>query len=172
MSVDHEERLRRLALHDDHLIRSMLAIPPGRVEASGLDPKSCALVRLGALLALDAACVSYQWGIQWARAAGATTSSQEGETIYEIGWMVLPEFRHRGIASQAVGTVLDKARAERKFGRIHAFPAVTNGTANKICEKHGFANLGPRPLSTLRVDGLGRADLPQQLVRAALLQQG
>lgn len=73
MSANQEERLRRLALHDDHLIRSMLAIDPGRVEASGLDPKSCALVRLGALVALDAACVSYQWGVQWALAAGATT---------------------------------------------------------------------------------------------------
>ena len=50
MSADHEERLRRLALHDEHLIQSMLAIPPGHFEASGLDAKSCALVRLGALL--------------------------------------------------------------------------------------------------------------------------
>ena len=72
MSADHEERLRRLALHDDNLIQSVLAIPPGHVEASGLDPKSCALVRLGALLALDASFVSYHWGVQWALAAGAT----------------------------------------------------------------------------------------------------
>jgi RimJ/RimL family protein N-acetyltransferase len=80
-----------------------------------------------------------------ASAAGSVAvfeSSHEGETIYEIGWMVLPEFQGRGIASQAVRTVLDKARAERKFGRIHAFPAVTNGPSNKICEKNGFANLG------------------------------
>ena len=62
MSADHEERLRRMAVHDDHLIQSMLAIPPGHVEASGLDAKSCALVRLGALLALDAAYASYHWG--------------------------------------------------------------------------------------------------------------
>jgi hypothetical protein len=27
MSADYKERLRRLALHDDHLIRSMLVIP-------------------------------------------------------------------------------------------------------------------------------------------------
>ena len=80
-----------------------------------------------------------------ASAAGSVAvfeSSHEGETIYEIGWMVLPEFQNRGIASQAVRTVLDRARAERKFGRIHAFPAVTNGPSNKICEKNGFANLG------------------------------
>jgi hypothetical protein len=48
----------------------------------------------------------------------------------------------RGIASQAVRDVLEKARVERKFGQIHAFPAVTNGPSNKICEKNGFTNLG------------------------------
>jgi alkylhydroperoxidase/carboxymuconolactone decarboxylase family protein YurZ len=78
ISADHEERLRRLALHDDHLIQSMLAIPPGHVEASGLDPKSCALVRLGALLALDTAYVSFHWGVQWALAAGATADEIVG----------------------------------------------------------------------------------------------
>jgi hypothetical protein len=59
MSADYKERLRRLALHDDHLIRSMLVIAPGHVEACGVDPKSCALVRLGALVALGAPCGSY-----------------------------------------------------------------------------------------------------------------
>ena len=78
MSADHEERLRRLALHDDHLIQSILAIPPNHVETPGLDAKSCALVRLGVLVALDAACVSYQWGVQWALAAGATADEIVG----------------------------------------------------------------------------------------------
>jgi 4-carboxymuconolactone decarboxylase len=78
MSADHEERLRRLALHDDHLIQSILAIPPRHVEAPGLDAKSCALVRLGVLVALDAPCVSYQWGVQWALAAGATADEIVG----------------------------------------------------------------------------------------------
>ena len=78
MSVDYEERLRRLALHDDHLMRSMLTIPPGHVEACGLDPKSCALVRLGVLVALGTGCTSYQWGVQWAMAAGATADEIVG----------------------------------------------------------------------------------------------
>ena len=69
-------------------------------------------------------------------------SSHEDEAIYEIGWMILPEFQNRGIASQAVREVLERARGERKFGQIHAFPAVTNGPSNKICEKTGFTNLG------------------------------
>ena len=78
MIADHEERLRRLVLCDDHLMRSMLAIDPGHVGASGLDPKACALVRLGALVVLDAGCVSYQWGVQWAQAAGATADEVVG----------------------------------------------------------------------------------------------
>jgi RimJ/RimL family protein N-acetyltransferase len=69
-------------------------------------------------------------------------SSHEGEDIYEIGWMILPEFQNRGLASEAVRQVLDKARSDRKFGQVHAFPAVTNGASNKICEKNGFINLG------------------------------
>lgn len=69
-------------------------------------------------------------------------SSHECRTIYEIGWMILPEFQNRGLASQAVQAVLEKASAEREFGQIHAFPAVTNGPSNRICEKNGFTNLG------------------------------
>jgi RimJ/RimL family protein N-acetyltransferase len=58
--------------------------------------------------------------------------------------MIFPEFQGRGIASQAVREVLEKARAERKFGQIHAFPAVTNGPSNQLCVKNGFTHLGER----------------------------
>jgi RimJ/RimL family protein N-acetyltransferase len=69
-------------------------------------------------------------------------SSHDGETIVEIGWTILPEFQKRGIATRAVAEVLEKARAERKFGQIHAFPGVTNAPSNRVCEKNGFTNLG------------------------------
>jgi RimJ/RimL family protein N-acetyltransferase len=69
-------------------------------------------------------------------------SSHDGQTIYEIGWMVLSEFQGRGIASQAVRQVLEKARAERVFGRLHAFPGAPNVPSNKVCEKNGFTNVG------------------------------
>ena len=69
-------------------------------------------------------------------------SSHAGQPIYEIGWMILPEFQGSGLASRAVRETLAKAREERKFGQIHAFPAVTNGPSNKICAKNGFTNLG------------------------------
>jgi 4-carboxymuconolactone decarboxylase len=78
MSADYKERLRRMALHDDELIGSMLAIDLNRVEASGLDLKSRALVRLGALVALGAPCICYQREVQWTLAAGATADQIVG----------------------------------------------------------------------------------------------
>ena len=69
-------------------------------------------------------------------------SSHDGEDIYEIGWMILPEFQGRGLASRAVHEMLERARNERKFGRLHAFPGVTNGPSNRICEKNGFTKVG------------------------------
>jgi RimJ/RimL family protein N-acetyltransferase len=64
-----------------------------------------------------------------------------GEAISEIGWMVGPAFQGRGLASEAVGAVLERARAEGRWGVIHAFPSVTNGPSNAICRKTGFSKL-------------------------------
>jgi RimJ/RimL family protein N-acetyltransferase len=62
-----------------------------------------------------------------------------GETINEIGWMVIPELQGRGLATEAVGLTLDRARSEGRWGVIHAFPGVTNGPSNAICRKLGFS---------------------------------
>ncbi|MEA2637809.1 MAG: hypothetical protein QOE18_866 [Chloroflexota bacterium] len=78
-------------------------------------------------------------------AAGSVSifpSSHGGEEIYEVGWMILTEFQNRGLASEAVREVLEQARTARKFGQLHAFPGITNGSSNRICEKNGFTNLG------------------------------
>jgi alkylhydroperoxidase/carboxymuconolactone decarboxylase family protein YurZ len=68
----HEELLRRLALHDEPYIQSALGLQLGDNEAAGLDPKTHALVRLSALVALGAAPVSYSWAVEAALAVGAT----------------------------------------------------------------------------------------------------
>jgi 4-carboxymuconolactone decarboxylase len=80
----HEEQLRRLALHDEALIESFLAMrlrwaPPD--AAHRLSPKTHALVRLAALLALGAAPVSYQWSVEAALDADATTEEILGTMI-------------------------------------------------------------------------------------------
>ncbi|HMG29884.1 MAG TPA: carboxymuconolactone decarboxylase family protein [Jiangellaceae bacterium] len=77
----HRERLRSLAVNDHDFIESVLAIRLENVESSGLDPKTHALVRLGALLALDAAPASYQWVVGAAFASGATLEEIVGVLI-------------------------------------------------------------------------------------------
>jgi 4-carboxymuconolactone decarboxylase len=67
-----EEQLRRLALHDERCIASVFAMDLGDDGGGGLDAKTRALVRLGALLALGAAPVSYHWNVGAALDAGAT----------------------------------------------------------------------------------------------------
>jgi RimJ/RimL family protein N-acetyltransferase len=73
-----------------------------------------------------------------AGAIGIWDSDYEGSPIDEIGWMVLPEFQGRGIASEALGLIVARARADPRFSRIHAFPGVLNVPSNALCRKFGF----------------------------------
>jgi RimJ/RimL family protein N-acetyltransferase len=70
-----------------------------------------------------------------------------GEPISEIGWMVLPEFQGHGLAKRAVRMLLELARDDGRWGRVHAFPAVTNGPSNGICRSLGFRLAGERDVT-------------------------
>lgn len=72
---------------------------------------------------------------------------EEGRAVAEMGWMILPAFQGRGLCSRAGRMVIDRARAERKFGPvIVAHPNVENAASNRICEKLGFVKKGERDL--------------------------
>jgi 4-carboxymuconolactone decarboxylase len=77
----HEDTLRSLSLNDEKFIENIVAMQLENIEASGLDPKTHALARLGALVALDAAPSSYQWNVGMALAAGATVDEITGVLI-------------------------------------------------------------------------------------------
>ena len=70
----------------------------------------------------------------------------DGNTISEIGWMVLPEFQGRGLGKAAVRAVLQRARDAKRWGIVHAFPGVTNGASNGICRSLGFTLVGQEDL--------------------------
>ena len=70
--MEYQEQLRRLVLGDESFIRLVLALGPGSVEASHLDPKTHALVRLAGQLGADAPPACYQHVVAVALAAGAT----------------------------------------------------------------------------------------------------
>jgi RimJ/RimL family protein N-acetyltransferase len=59
-------------------------------------------------------------------------------TESEIGWMVLPSFQGRGIGRAATADVLNRARADGRWGTVHAYPAVDNAPSNAMCRSLGF----------------------------------
>ena len=65
-----------------------------------------------------------------------------GETVYEIGWSVLPTAQGRGVATAATALALDAARTGGPHRFVHAYPSVDNAPSNAICRKLGFVLLG------------------------------
>ena len=78
---DYRTTLRRLALRDDDLVEGLLADERLSATKSGLDARSHALVRLGALIAMNAAPPSYMSAVEAAEMAGATREEIVGTLI-------------------------------------------------------------------------------------------
>jgi alkylhydroperoxidase/carboxymuconolactone decarboxylase family protein YurZ len=67
---DYKERLRRLAVHDDALLETIVV---ERLSATSvIDERTEALIRVAATVAVDASPSSFQHAVALALAAGAT----------------------------------------------------------------------------------------------------
>src|ERR1700749_1389553 len=75
---------------------------------------------------------------------GFWTKEWRDQLVYEVGWMVVPEFQGRGIAVAATSQEGQLARREDKHRFMHAFPTGGNGLSNAICRKLGFELLEAR----------------------------
>lgn len=81
------------------------------------------------------------WGSQ-SEAAGSVgywEKTWQGQLIYEVGWLVLPAYQGRGIATRAAGAAIAHARLMYRHRFMHAFPAISNAPSNAICRKLGFS---------------------------------
>ena len=78
---DTEDLLRRLALHDEIAIASILGPPMADLDGCELSDRTNAQVRLAALVALEAAPASYQWAVGVALAAGVTEDEIVGVVL-------------------------------------------------------------------------------------------
>ena len=79
-----EDLLRRLALNDEKAVRVVLQdvpVPGSAADGVGLDFKTHSLVRLGALLSVDAATDSCRLAVDVARAAGADEDEIVGALV-------------------------------------------------------------------------------------------
>jgi RimJ/RimL family protein N-acetyltransferase len=75
---------------------------------------------------------------------GVWEKDLDGLAIHETGWMVLPAYQGRGIATQALGLLIERARAAAQFPGMHAFPPISNAPSNALCRKFHFTLLGQR----------------------------
>jgi RimJ/RimL family protein N-acetyltransferase len=66
-----------------------------------------------------------------------------GETVYEMGWSVLPPYQGRGIAAAAARAAVAAARAAPEHRYLHAFPSVDHPASNAVCRRVGFVLIGP-----------------------------
>lgn len=60
------------------------------------------------------------------------------QAVYEMGWLVLPAYQGRGIATRAAAAAIEHARQAPRYQFMHAFPSVENLASNAICRKLGF----------------------------------
>lgn len=140
--------LRGLSLDDLPLYESLRCDPRMMAELGGPLPKEALLEKLRRDIE------SVERGQAWifkvipdedpGRAAGHICiweSSWRGDPIDEIGWMILPAYQGKGLATKAVRAVLDKARFEERWHVIHAFPSTTNAPSNALCRKMGFSKI-------------------------------
>jgi 4-carboxymuconolactone decarboxylase len=69
--ADHNEHLRRLAMHDDALL-GVIVLHGSSFPTTVVDERTEALLRVAATIAVDAATSSFQHAVALALAAGAT----------------------------------------------------------------------------------------------------
>ena len=81
MMSNYEETLRGLSANDETLMESLLKMQTHTSAASGLDPKTHALVEIAALIAVDAAPASFVRQVARARESGATTEEVLGVLV-------------------------------------------------------------------------------------------
>ena len=73
---------------------------------------------------------------------GVWWSEWEGTELWEVGWMLRPQFHGRGLGSRALGMLIERVRSDAKYDVVHAFPGVTNAPSNGLCRKFGFELVG------------------------------
>jgi len=98
--VRFKEILRRLAIIDEGAVREQAGLGLGFGEAGAwvMDPKTAALVQLGALVAIGSPAVCLEWGAGRALAAGASE-----EEITDVLLAVAPAAGLGRVVGAAVG---------------------------------------------------------------------
>jgi RimJ/RimL family protein N-acetyltransferase len=81
-------------------------------------------------------------GAPGAGSVGYWEREWQGASVYEMGWLVLPEFQGRGVAVAAVRAAAGHAARHGRRRFAHAYPKTAHAASNAVCRKAGFELLG------------------------------
>jgi 4-carboxymuconolactone decarboxylase len=78
---DTQQKLAGISAGDMQFIETAVGLREGMLDATGLDPRTFALVKVAALIALDAPPASYAWQVANALEEGVTPEDLVGTMI-------------------------------------------------------------------------------------------
>lgn len=76
---------------------------------------------------------------------GVWRSEIDGETVHELGAMLLPGHQARGVAAKAWEMTVPLLRAAG-ITRVESYPGVDNAPSNAILQRIGFSRVGEQDL--------------------------
>lgn len=86
-----EETLRGVSAGDATVLERLLSMQLENLDASGLDPRTYAMVKVASLIALDAPSASYLAQVAFAREAGVTADEIIGVLIASAPQVGIPK---------------------------------------------------------------------------------
>jgi RimJ/RimL family protein N-acetyltransferase len=63
------------------------------------------------------------------------------EIVSELGYGILCKYQGCGYATKGIALILNIAKEDPKWGKIHAFTSVNNIASNRVLSKLGFTNI-------------------------------
>jgi len=128
---------------EDRPLLDLLNAPEMMEHLGGPEPEKRLDERQARYLEPASGMCTIRLGDAKAGSVGFWDRQWRGAEVYEIGWLVLPAYQGRGIATRAAELVLDAVRADGRHRAVHAYPGVGNPPSNAICRRLGFTLLGP-----------------------------
>lgn len=126
------------------LLQRLLGDPEMTAHLGGPESKEQILRRHKRYLRLPAEGTDHMFKVIWGPdsegvgSVGYWRKTWRESPVYEMGWLILPEYQGRGIATKAAAAVIEHARRKPRYRYMHAFPSVSNLPSNAICRKLGF----------------------------------
>ena len=91
VTKDAEDTLRGISVGDAPLLERLLSMQIENLEASGLDPRSYAMVKIATLIAVDAPPASYVAQLAFAHEAGLTAEEIIGVLVAAAPQVGIPK---------------------------------------------------------------------------------